>query len=145
MGSVKPFAPGLYASGQPAPGDLAALAAQGVRTVINLRAPEEPPGYDEAGEAERLGLRYVSIPVAGPQDITTGTVARFSRELAEAGHHGGTLVHCASSNRAGALVALDAGFAKGSSRDEALASGRAAGLTTLEPLVVSLLDRFSGA
>lgn len=143
MTPTRPFAPGLYASGQPTPQDLAALAARGVHTVINLRAPSEPVDYDEAAEAERVGLRYVAIPVAGPQDVTMETVARFSRELEDAGRHGGTLVHCASANRAGALVALDQGLAKGASREQALVMGRAAGLTTLEPLVEHLLDQHS--
>ena len=136
---INAVAPGLYASGQPSPQDLAGLAVRGVRTVINLRTPDEPIEYDEPGEAKRLGLRYVAIPVAGPQDITAETVAWFSRELEQAGRHGGTLVHCASSNRVGALLALDRGLTRGASRKYAIAFGRAAGLTTLEPLVDSLL------
>lgn len=139
MNCVRHVAPGLYASGQPTPEDLAVLAAQGVRTVINLRAPTEPVEYDEAAEASRLGLRYVSLPVAGPQDVTPETVARFSCELEDAGRHGGTLVHCASANRVGALVALDHARTRNASPDQALALGRAAGLTTLEPLVEGLL------
>ncbi|GMV30071.1 MAG: hypothetical protein AMXMBFR59_21960 [Rhodanobacteraceae bacterium] len=139
MTCEKPFAPGLYASGQPSASDLARLAAQGVRSVINLRALQEPVDYDEALEAARLGLRYVSIPVAGPQDVTCETVARFSQELEECICHGGTLVHCASSNRAGALVALHHGLTRGTSRDDAVAMGRAAGLTSLEALVDDLL------
>lgn len=143
MNHVRHIAPGLYASGQPTPEDLAVLAAQGVHTVIDLRAPNEPVEYDEAAEAARLGLRYVSLPIAGPQDVTPATVARFSSELENAGRDGATLVHCASANRAGALIALDQGLTKGASREHALVMGRAAGLTTLEPLVESLLGRHS--
>lgn len=139
MNLSQPFAPGLYASGQPSPEDLAGLEARGVRTVINLRAPGEPVGYDEAREAERLGLRYVSIPVAGPGDLTPETTTRFSEVLEEAGRHGAVLVHCASANRVGALIALEQGLNRGSPREDALSLGRAAGLTTLEPLVESLL------
>ena len=139
MITIRNVAPGLHASGQPTPGDLAALAARGVRTVINLRTADEPVGYDEPGEADRLGLRYLVIPIAGPQDITPEAVARFSRELETAARHGGTLVHCASSNRVGALIALDRCHAHGASREEALACGRAAGLTTLEPFIDNLL------
>lgn len=145
MSIPKPFAPGLYACGQPSPDDLAGFARQGVRSVINLRAPGEPVEYDERSEAERLGLRYVLLPVAGAEDITVEAVARFSRTLEEAGRHGGTLVHCASSNRVGAMIALDQGLTKGSSRDQAMAMGRAAGLTTLEPRVESLLDPLAEA
>ncbi len=140
-----PFAPGLYAGGQPSPDDLAGFATQGVRTVINLRAPGEPVEYDERCEAERLGLRYVSLPISGPEDVTVDNVDRFSRMLEEARRHGGTLVHCASSNRVGAMVALDLGITKGSSCNTALAMGRAAGLATLEPHVESLLNLHSAA
>lgn len=135
------FAPGLYASGQPSPDDLARLAKEGVRTVINLRAPTEPAGYDEAREAERLGLRYIAIPVAGAQDVTPETTARFSRELEQARRDGGVLVHCASANRVGALVALDHALHRGMPSPEALALGRKAGLTSLEPHVAGLLER----
>lgn len=139
MSYTKPIAPGLYASGQPSPRDLAALAARGVRTVINLRTPDEPVAYDEPAEIERLGMRYVAIPISGPQDITAATIALFSSELDQAGGRGGTLVHCASSNRVGALIALDLGLTRGAPREQAIAAGRAAGLTTLAPLIESLL------
>jgi uncharacterized protein (TIGR01244 family) len=139
MKMAEPFAPGLHAGGQPLPADLAQLAAQGVRTVINLRAPGEPCDYDEAGEASRLGLRYVCIPVTPPDGITAAIVSRFSRELDEARRHGATLVHCASANRVGAMFALDQGLTRGASRQDALTLGRGAGLTTLEPLVERLL------
>ena len=45
-----------------------------------------------------------------------------------------------SANRVGALVALDRGLIRGGSRDDALLLGRAAGLTSLGPLVERLLD-----
>lgn len=139
MGFPLPFAPGLYASGQPSRDDLARLAADGVRTVINLRAPTEPVEFDEAREAERLGLRYIGIPIAGPDDVTPENVARFSRALDASRADGGVLIHCASANRVGALVALDHAWTRGGTRDEALALGRAAGLSGLAPLVAELL------
>ena len=136
------FAPGLYASGQPSPDDLARLAQEGVRTVINLRAPAELVEYDEAREAARLGLRYVAIPVSGAQDVTPETTARFSRELEQARREGGVLVHCASANRVGALVALEHALHRGMLSADALALGRKAGLTSLEPHVADLLQQY---
>lgn len=141
MCTTQRFAPGLYASGQPSAQELARLAEGGVRTVINLRAPGEPVEFDEAEEATRLGLRYVSIPVAGSQDLTLETTARFSRELQSARQTGDVLVHCASSNRVGALVALACGITGGADDETAIALGRAAGLTTLEPMVRSVLEQ----
>ena len=63
------FAEDHYASGQPTPAHLAELAREGVRTVINLRAPGEPLEYDEPAAAAQLGLRYVALPIAGANDL----------------------------------------------------------------------------
>lgn len=143
MTSILRPLPGVFAAGQPSPGQLASLAAEGVRTVINLRAPTEQVEFDEASEAGNLGLRYVSIPVAGPQDVNAETAARFSRELEDAARAGGVLVHCASANRVGALLALDHGLTRKMPIADALAVGRAAGLTTLEPTVTEVLGQRS--
>ena len=45
------------------------------------------------------------------------------------------IIHCASGNRVGALLALRANLIQGKSASEALAFGKAAGLTTLEDAV----------
>lgn len=139
MTTIRPFAKDRYSSGQPSPEQLAQLADDGVRTVINLRAPNEPGQYDERAAAERLGLHYVAIPVAGVQDLTRETVQRFSDELAHAEGRGPVLIHCASANRVGALVALEQGWHHGAPATDALEMGRAAGLASLEPAVASLL------
>ncbi len=131
--------PGVFAAAQPSPGQLASLAAEGIRTVINLRAPNEQVEFDEASEVENLGLRYVSIPISGPQDVTHENAARFSRELEDALSAGDVLVHCATANRVGAMLALDQGLTRGKPMAEALAIGRAGGLVTLEPKVTAML------
>lgn len=141
MTDIRRPLPDVYASGQPSPDQLAALAAEGVRTVINLRAPTEQVEFDEALEAKRLGLRYVTIEIAGAQDVGTETVARFSRELADARREGAVLVHCASANRVGAMLALDGAMTHNQPTADALAIGRAAGLTTLEPKVIEVLGQ----
>ena len=88
MSVLRSFAPGLYAGGQPSLTDLAMHAAAGVRTVMNLRAPDELIGFDEEREVARLGMRYVAFPIAGPQDVTSKAAARFSRELDRAKREG---------------------------------------------------------
>lgn len=139
---LKP-APDLYAAGQPSAEDLSGLAREGVRTIINLRGPTEHIDFDEASEARRLGMRYVTVPITGDQDLTPETIARFSRELAAARTNGPVLIHCGSSNRVGAMLALDAGITHGASRDAALSLGRNSGLSALEPEVDAVL-RSSG-
>lgn len=140
MNSPQCYALNHYAHGQPTPEQLGELSALGVRTVINLRAPEEAIGFDEAGVAADLGLNYVTLPIAGAPDLDRARVTQFGEVLEEARRHGGVLIHCASSNRVGAMVALDEAFNRGASVEDALAHGRAAGLTALEPVVAALLE-----
>ncbi|UUS15511.1 sulfur transferase domain-containing protein [Stenotrophomonas sp. CD2] len=73
--------PGLYAGGQPSAVQLQALAAQGVRTVIDLRQPGEDRGFDETRVAESLGLRYVRIPVAGAEGLDAANVRAVHQAL----------------------------------------------------------------
>lgn len=141
MTAPKRFADNHYAGGQPTPDHLAELARAGVRTVINLRAPDEPVEYDEAAETARLGLRYVALPIAGPTDLDRERVRQFGRVLDDARREGGLLIHCASANRVGAMVALDEALNRGRPLQDALVHGRAAGLASLEPAVVALAAR----
>lgn len=139
------FAADHYASGQPTAAHLAELAREGVRTVINLRAPHEPAEYDEAAEATRLGLQYITLPIAGAADLDREHVRQFGLLLDAARRKGAVLIHCASSNRVGAMVALDEALNRGGSLQAALAHGRAAGLASLEQAVVALAEREGAA
>lgn len=130
-------AAGLYTGGQPDAQAWPALAAAGVTTVVNLRSADEMQGDDEADAVRALGMHYVSIPVAGAADVDTAHAARLHRALAAA--PGKVLVHCASGNRVGALLAIDAARANDGDVERAIAYGRAAGLTSLEPRVREVL------
>ncbi len=122
--------PGLYTAGQPEATDWQAIRAKGVRTVVNLRTPGELQGRDEAAEVRAAGMRYVQIPVAGADGINPDNARALHAALAPA--HGGVLVHCASGNRAGALLGLEQAEFDGASKDDALALGRKAGMTSTE-------------
>lgn len=129
--------PGLHTGGQPSAQDLAALKAGGVHTVIDLRAPHEDRGYDEADAARRLGLEYIALPIAGGQDLTPANTEAL-RQLLD-NHGDGVLLHCASGNRVGALLALVAA-GDGATPAQALELGRRAGLGTLEAVVAPRLE-----
>ena len=128
-----------YAYGQPTEADLAALAKTGVSTIINLRAADEPVDYDEAAVASQHGMRYVHLPITGPGDLDRARISQFGAALDAARDHGGVLIHCATANRVGAMVALDAAFNRGASPTEALALGRSAGLAGLDAAVAAML------
>ncbi len=122
---------GLYTAGQPSAQQLREAAAAGVTTVIDLRQPDEDRGYDEAALAEQLGLRYVRLPIAGASGITDDNARTLQRLLKQ--DDGKTLLHCASGNRAGALLSLINARLEGAPVDTALQLGRDAGMTSLEP------------
>ncbi|WP_312786875.1 protein tyrosine phosphatase family protein [Stenotrophomonas indicatrix] len=122
--------PGLYAGGQPTAAQLRELAAQGVRTVIDLRQPDEDRGFDETREAEALGLRYVRIPVAGAEGLDAANLRAVHQALQQS--QGPVLLHCASGNRAGAVLGLVNARYEHASPEQALQLGQRAGLKSLE-------------
>lgn len=128
---------GLITGGQPDAAAWKQLAAQGVRTVVNLRSPAEMGERNEAAEVAAAGLAYREVPVVGADDITEAK----GRELWSLlqGESGTVLVHCASGNRVGALIALGAAKAGGMAPQAALELGKASGLTGAEPRVRELL------
>ena len=118
---------GLLSAGQPDAGAWEALKAQGVTTVVNLRPDAEVQGRDEAADVAAAGMAYHQIPVAGTDDLTADNAARLWRLIE--GAEGRVLVHCASGNRVGALLAIGAVNEGGMTPEEALAFGASAGLT----------------
>lgn len=135
-------APHRIAAGALQQDDMATLQHAGVKEVINLRAPAETPGFDEAAAMREAGITYHDLPIRGPDDLTRDNVHRFDELLARAGDRL-TLVHCASGNRVGALIALRAGILEGHSIDAAIAEGRRWGLKKLEPAARERLNTWS--
>ena len=118
--------PDLYTYGQPSAQHLQQARDAGITTVIDLREPGEARGYDEQAAAQALGLRYVRLPVAGRAGINADNARALHQILGQ--DSGPVLVHCATSNRAGALLALRAARQQGLPASDALALGQAAGL-----------------
>jgi uncharacterized protein (TIGR01244 family) len=127
---------GLVTGGQPEATAWQELSRRGVTTVINLRPSTELAGRDEAAEVSAAGMAYHAIPVDGAAGITLDKARALRSLLAQA--QGPVLVHCASGNRVGALIALGAADA-GTTADQALALGRAAGMAGAEARVRELL------
>lgn len=130
--------PGLYTAAQPAATDWSTIAARGVGTVIDLRAPGELKDRDEAAEVHAAGMRYLSIPVAGAGGIDDANASRLRAALEAA--NGPVLVHCASGNRVGGLLALMEARSGAMTAEQALEFGRNAGMVGTEARVRELLD-----
>jgi len=129
----------LYTGGVPDADALAAFSGLGVGTVIDLRGADERARSDTQATSESLGMRYDTLVIDGADDLTPENAERLRHLLDEA--DGKVLLHCASGNRVGALLALMAYREEGLSRRWALALGRAAGLKSLEPDVDKRLRR----
>ena len=117
----------LLTAAQPGPGAWRVLAEQGVVAVVNLRPDDEQPGRDERAEVTAAGMAYHQVPVAGADGLTDDNAAKLLALVSAV--PGKVLVHCASGNRAGALLALGAASAGAMSPEQALAFGQSAGLT----------------
>lgn len=96
----------LATSGQPNEVQLAAIAAAGYETVINL-ALHDDPRYalpDEAGTVAALGMAYVHIPVPFRTPTREHLLAFFNAMDAHAQRK--VWVHCAANYRVSAFLGL---------------------------------------
>jgi uncharacterized protein (TIGR01244 family) len=124
------------------PGDMAALAAQGVTTVICNRPDGENPGPLQAAAmqaaAEAAGLSFVFNPVVGGQ-LTMDNVEE-QRDAID-GSDGPVVAYCASGNRSTIVWAL--GQAGDLPTDEIIARGEKWGyqLEWLRPQIEALAAR----
>jgi len=118
--------PGVLTAGQPSAAQITQLAESGVRTVIDLRSPDEARGFDEPATVRAAGLSYRNIPV------TSATLGdrEFDELRALLRDENGrpVLVHCASANRVGALLIPYLVLDEKRSRDDALRIAREVGL-----------------
>lgn len=119
--------------------DIGRLRAAGVAHLINLRTEEESEGLNEALIAAGLGIAYYSIPIGGVESLTRENAWQLDAVLTAAGEEL-TLIHCASGNRVGALIAVREAWIRHRSIDDSIAEGKRWGLTSLEASVRRLLE-----
>jgi protein tyrosine phosphatase (PTP) superfamily phosphohydrolase (DUF442 family) len=94
---------------------------------------------EEAAVVTRNGMAYYHVPVNGADGVTLENARMVDRILLENSDKT-VLVHCASSNRVGALMALRAGWLDGKPVEKALEVGREHGMTSLEDKVKTILS-----
>jgi uncharacterized protein (TIGR01244 family) len=123
---------GIATAGQPNAEQFAAAAESGYKSVIDLRSASEDRGMDEKAAVEKLGMAYVNLPIEHAQGVTYANASALDELLSKL--EGPVLIHCASGNRAGALLALRAKM-HGADNDAALELGVSAGVTGLKRTV----------
>lgn len=116
--------PGLAVAGKPSAPALAKLKEQGFKTVIDLRSENEGLAEEKAS-VESQGLRYVSVPMTA-QSFSLADALKVKGVLEDPAS-GPVLLHCASSNRVGGVVAVIEAK-NGKSVEQAIEEGRKAGL-----------------
>jgi len=137
-GNVVPV-DGITSSGQPDAKSLKVFADSGYAVVIDMRGPDEDRGMDDfPGAVAATGMEYVVFPVVGKDAISFETAKELDELLL--GIDGPVLMHCGSGNRVGAVLALRESL-NGADDEAAIAYGRDAGMTRLEPLVREVLVR----
>ena len=116
-------APGLFRGGQPTMAGFELLRAKGIRTVINLRQE-----LDEKVQVEKLGFKYVHIPLNGWDRVPDRDLKRFFIVV-------NTLtcqpvfVHCKrGSDRTGVMIGFYRIANQGWTADRAYAEARALGM-----------------
>ncbi len=135
----QPF-PGVLTGGQPTQSELEQAKKLGYKTIINLRMPNEMTEWNEASKVQSLDMKYVSIPVSSRDSINSINSDKMISILQNKSNYP-VMIHCGSGNRVGALFSVDAFFQKSLSQEDALAIGRQAGMTKLEPLVTSIFNQ----
>lgn len=126
----------ILSAAQPTQEQLKKLANAGVKHVINLRTESEND-WDEAKLVTSLGMQYYSLPIAGAQDISVENAQQLATLMGKLKGEP-VLLHCASSNRVGALIAISA-HAEGLDIESSLAKGRHWGMSSLEPVVRKII------
>ena len=132
----------VLTSGQPNQTDFAKLKELGVENIINLRGDNET-NWSEQDLVTELGMNYYHIPVQSKADITIENATKLQSLLNEHQQQT-TLLHCASSNRVGALVALYNAITLKKPIDEAVEIGKQWGLKSLEGVVRSKVNEEIG-
>lgn len=123
---------GVTTGGRPSDAQLQQAKAFGYHTVISLLPDTDAPGEAEAVRA--LGMKFVSIPIPDADALTEDNARRLAAAL-DVPDAKPVLLHCASGNRAGALLALKAFYVDSATVDAALDLGIRAGMTSLHPQV----------
>lgn len=127
----------VYSAAQPSAEQIKLLSQAGIKHVINLRTSSEQM-WDEGELVRSLGMNYHALPIAGAKDVTVENARNLTSLLNEFKGEA-ILVHCASSNRVGALMAISA-HEQGSDTKAAIDKGKRWGMKSLGSVVREVIN-----
>ena len=122
---------GLLIGGQPSAEQLKAIGEAGYRTVITLRTHSERGDEGEQSAVERMGMKFVRIPVAGASGLTEDNARTLGKALGQEDVLPAVL-HCATGQRVAALLGLKAFVVDRASATAAIDLAKSLGLNKLE-------------
>ncbi|MBW1757180.1 MAG: hypothetical protein JRJ80_13540, partial [Deltaproteobacteria bacterium] len=122
---------GLLIGGQPSAEQLKAIGEAGYRTVITLRTDSERGDEGEQSAVERMGMKFVRIPVAGASGLTEDNARTLGKALGQEDVLPAVL-HCATGQRVAALLGLKAFVVDRASATAAIDLAKSLGLNKLE-------------
>lgn len=117
----------IYLAGQPGVKDFALLEHRGVKTVVNLRQPDEMTNLPEQNIVAKLGMTYHQFPTRGPETFTDELFDQVRNLLRDPANRP-ILLHCGSANRVGPVWIVYRVLESGAPFDEAVEEARAVGL-----------------
>lgn len=118
--------PDFCTGAQPRPEHFAMLKSRGVKTVLNLRVPEEHRAEEEKAAVEAAGLKYVNIPV-NYRNPTNADVEAFLKATDDVASRP-MFVHCTAAIRVGAFWLIRRVVRDGMTWEAALEEARKVGL-----------------
>jgi len=124
-------ATGLLIGGQPSREQIKAIEQAGYRTIVTLRPSSELGDEGERALVERLGMTFVSIPVAGAAGLTEEN-ARMLAKVIDTRDALPAVVHGSTGQRVSALLGLKAFVVDRTSPAAAMDLAKSLGLTELE-------------
>lgn len=122
----------VYRGAQPSANGFRELAQLGIKTVIDLRLIGEHSQADEQKLVTNLGMRYISVPMAGmstPKDDQVTAVLALLRDTTS----GPVFVHCKrGADRTGMVVAVYRISQDGWENKKALSEAKSYGMSFFE-------------
>jgi len=122
---------GLLVGGQPSPEQLKAIQEAGYRMVVTLRPESERGDEGEQASVERMGMKFVVIPVPGAAGLTEDNARKLAEALGEQDALP-AVVHCSTGQRVAALLGLKAFVVDRMSASAAIDLAKSLGMTKLE-------------
>lgn len=117
----------MYSASQPNQSSFKEIKDLKVKTVLNLRSPEEID-FNEKKIVEDQGMKYINLPVSSAQLDDKKLHKKFSKILSKSKNYP-LFIHCSSANRVATMLAIHHILDHGESYESAVHRAENFGLT----------------